>query len=328
MFRVDVNIKIGVLNIDFVVDGEIKSSWKNLTDTAKIVLPRNIKKFKGTELIQDLIAKGDEVEIKLGYDGVLKTEFVGFVTEVEVGIPLVIHCEDYMWKMKQSTISHSWKSATLDDIVYLITPNDIEYECLDFSIGAFRIDKASPAQVLEYLKSHYGMKPFFRGKKLYVGFAYPLDQYAVVKYDFQRNAKEAGKKLKYTRKSDVKLKVKGISYKADGTKLEYETGDADGAERTLSYYNCTLESLKENVHRDFDKLLYEGFRGDFKAFARPYVQHGDIASIVDDQVPDHVGAYFVDSVKIEFGPKSGIERTIELGALASVSQITSANERA
>ena len=326
MFRVDVHIKIGVVDIDFCVDGEIKSTWKDLTDTARIVLPKNIKKLKGHELIQDLIAKGDAVEIQLGYDGVMNVEFAGFVTEVEVGIPLVIHCEDYMWKLKQSTITHSWKKATLEDIVFLITPNDIEYECLDFEIGAFRIDKASPAQVLEYLKSHYGMKPFFRGKKLYVGFAYPFDNYSLVRYDFQRNVKEKGQRLKYTRKSDVKLKVKGISYLADGTKIEYETGNPEGAERTLSYYNVSKAALQENVQRDCDKLLYEGFRGDFKAFARPYVQHGDIANIKDDMVPDHVGTYFVDSVKTMFGPKHGIERTIEIGALASVTEIANANE--
>lgn len=328
MFRVDVNITIGKINLDFVVDGEIKSTWKDLTDTAKIVLPRNIKKMKSQDLISDLISKGDEVTIKLGYDGILKTEFEGFVTEVEVGIPVVIHCEDHMWKLKQSKITHSWKSASLDDIIFLITPNDVDYECLDFKIGAFRIDKATPAQVLEYLKSHYGMKPFFRNKKLYVGFAYPLDDYSIVKYDFQRNAKEKGKKLKYTKKSDVKLKVKGISYKPDGTKIEWETGDPEGAERTLSYYNITLNELKENVQRDFDKLLYDGFRGSFKGFARPFVKHGDVAYIYDDLVPDHRGAYFVDSVKTQFGSKVGIERTIELGSLATVTQIQSANERA
>lgn len=52
---------------------KIETSWKSLTDTAEITLPRNVKGFKVSELLKE----GDAVEILLGYDGNLKPEFSG-----------------------------------------------------------------------------------------------------------------------------------------------------------------------------------------------------------------------------------------------------------
>lgn len=322
MFIVNTHITIGELFFDFSMNGFINSSWKDLTDKASLKIPRNIRKFsEDDKLIQDFIKKGDKVKIELGYDGNLETEFIGYVSEIQLGIPVQIHCEDSMWILKQSKISQSWTNATLKDIIFDIIPNSMQYEVADLRVGSYYANNASPAIILEDLKKRYGMKSFFREDVLYVGFAYPTDKWKSVTYDFSKNAKEKGKHLKYTRENDVSIFVKGISINSKGDKITYEKGDKSGVQRTLHYYNIDLATLTANVERDYKKLQYEGFRGSFKAFAVPFAQHGDIAFIIDEFYPEHKGAYFIDRVKTVFGPKKGIDRQVYLGARASNTEI-------
>lgn len=328
MFVVSAHITIGNLFFDFVMDGEIDTSWKNLTDRAVLKLPRNISIFSKPDLlIQDIIKKGDIVKIELGYDGNLQTEFVGYVSTIQLGIPIVIECEDSMYLMKQQKVSQSWRDAYLVDIIKSILPAGMKYEVLDFKIGAYYAKNATAAIILDDLKTRYGLKPFFRDEVLYVGFAYPTDKWKAVKYDFSLNAKSKNKKLKHVSEGDVKFFVKGISINAAGQKTIIEVGDPSGAERTLHYYNIGEAELKANVENDYKKLQYEGFTGSFHAFAVPFAQHGDIAFIKDDFYPEHKGAYFVDRVKTSFGHGVGIDREIFLGSRASNQEIkTVSNE--
>ena len=61
------------VSISLVSSVSIESSWKMLTDTANIILPRRIRKFQGEEL-KDILRAGDPVRIELGYDGNMYTE--------------------------------------------------------------------------------------------------------------------------------------------------------------------------------------------------------------------------------------------------------------
>src|SRR3982750_1108876 len=82
---------------------ETTKSWKNLTQTAIIKL-HNISGLIGA------IKEGDVVEIYAGYDNEpLVQEFVGYVSEISPTIPVEIKCEDEMWKLRQETVSGSWK---------------------------------------------------------------------------------------------------------------------------------------------------------------------------------------------------------------------------
>lgn len=317
MFKVSTNIIIGDLTFDFVASGSINSSWKNLTDTAKIVLPKKVMvNTKGEQIaIQDIIKKGDKVQINLGYDGELNTEFMGYVSSVNTGIPTVIECEDDMWQLKQqSNIQASWKNAKLADVVAKVAPN-IYSEVLDVELGAFRINDVNAAQVLGSLRE-YGLNAYFRNGILYVGFRYPLTDYSTVNYHFQQNVVHGSNNLSYRKKEDVKIKVKATSILTTNEKIEVELGDPDGALRSLHYYNLSEKELRKTAERDLEGLKLDGLRGSFRSFALPFVQHGDVASITDEYYPDHNGDYFIDSVKTEFGYKTGIKRTIELGRKA------------
>lgn len=322
MFVVNTHITIGNLFFDFIMDGEIDTSWKNLTDRAELKLPRNISIFSKPELlIQEIIKKGDKVKIELGYDGNLQTEFIGYVSEVQIGIPIVLQCEDSTYLLKQHKVSNSWRNATLEDIIKDIVPAGMQYKVADFKIGAYYAKNATAAIVLKDLQTRYAMKPFFRDEVLYVGFAYPTDKWKAVKYDFSINAKAKNKKLKYTAAGDEKFHVKGISINSKGEKTIVEVGDPSGAERTLHYYNVDEATLRTNTENDYKKLQYEGFRGSFHAFAIPFAQHGDIAFLKDEFYPENKGAYFVDRVKTTFGFKVGIDREVFLGPRASNTEL-------
>jgi putative lipase involved disintegration of autophagic bodies len=61
MFRLTCIIEIGKFEFNFVTEIEINKSWKTLTDTCKITLPRNIE-WEDSNL-RDELKKGDIVNI-------------------------------------------------------------------------------------------------------------------------------------------------------------------------------------------------------------------------------------------------------------------------
>lgn len=289
----------------------IDSSWKNLTDKAEISLPRRFK--WADKEVKDLIQKGDQVIIKLGYDGTLVEEFSGYVTDLEAGIPVKIYCEDNMYQLKKTPVNKSYGSVKLEALLKDIVPAWVKLDVVDVDLGAFKIEKSTVAKVLEKLKESYGLYSYFRGDTLYCGKVYQDVEKLEVKYHFQRNI--VSHDLKYKKKEDLRLKVTATSYLNNGKKNEITLGDEDGEERTLSYYGISTESLKILAQQDLDKLKVDGYKGNFITFGFPPVKHGYIANLVDDEYPERAGKHYIDSVKSDFS-SSGFRRTIEPGPRA------------
>lgn len=98
----------------YVKNVEINSSYKSLTDTATIVMPKKIyTDTKSLDLSMFKNASGEEksildffkvenfIEIKLGYDDDLKTAFRGYITGVQSDVNATITCEDVMYAFKK-----------------------------------------------------------------------------------------------------------------------------------------------------------------------------------------------------------------------------------
>lgn len=311
-------ISIGDIEFDFVNDIQIKSSWKYLTDTAIIKMPKKVIVTKNgvKRSLKDVIKKGDKVIIRLGYsDGFMNTEFTGYVSSFTNSIPTVIECQDEMYNFKQkSNINKSWSSATLEDIVSHIA-GVVPYEVKEIELGAFRISNVNAAEVL-YKIREYGIYAYFRSETLHVGFRYPTNGYSIVNYDFQTNVPDKGNDLKFTSKDDIKIKLKATSILPTNEKIEIELGDPDGALRTLHYYNLSESELRSTANRDFEDLKYDGLKGSFISFGYPFVRHGDVVSLVDGYYPDNNGAYFVDEVITSVSVTGGFKRKITLGKKA------------
>ena len=93
MFALCCDIKIGSVSFKSVHDVRIKRSLYDLAATAVIKVPVTaVLKHAGEppthiETAQAVKA-GDPVEIKLGYDGSLNTEFKGYVKRLNYKVPL------------------------------------------------------------------------------------------------------------------------------------------------------------------------------------------------------------------------------------------------
>lgn len=98
----------------YVKNVDINSSYKSLTDTATIVMPKKVytdtKGFdrslftnaSGEEkTIHDFFKLEDYIEIFLGYDGDYKPAFRGYITGVQSDITATITCEDAMYAFKK-----------------------------------------------------------------------------------------------------------------------------------------------------------------------------------------------------------------------------------
>ena len=319
MLQLECEIKIGELFFDFTHYVKIKSSWKTLTDTAVLKFPRNLK-TKDDVNFKEVLTAGTPVSIKLGYKEYGITErFTGYVSDLGADTAIAeITCEDEMWNLKQTNINKSWKDGNVEDIIkYLKAQAGATwgYEILGdkVQIGQVKFENVPVSKCLQKLKDDYGMICFFRNGKLMVGKPYDPDstKRRKVLFEYGRNV-ISWKDLKFKRKEEVKLKVKIVNHKANGTKKEFIAGDKDGEERTLDFYNRKEDDLKKEAYALLEKMKYDGYRGKIIAFGEPVIQHGDTAQIRDWRYTERESEIFVDDVETTFNV-SKIRQEIELG---------------
>ncbi len=316
--NIDIRIKNEagkILFFDYAVEGEIVSSWQDLTNTAMFTLPRKVSQLN--DLLPNLIQTGNQVTIRLGYDAELVQEFTGYVTDIGGKVPVEIQCQDLMWKLKQMEVSHAWKKTNLQQVIKKIVPADIPTDVESMEVGDLRVSKLSVAAVLEKLKEMYGIVSFVRNGTLHVGTAYNEswrnDAAKKVYYHFQKNIIDND--LKFRQKKDVKVKLECISHQSNGTieKYTYPENAGDAELHTLhAGGNLKKAALKKFAQAHYNKFLYSGFRGSFTTFGEPFCDHGFIAALEDGIYPEHDGNYLIDKVLIKFGIR-GYRREITLG---------------
>lgn len=308
MMAMNCHIIIGDYEFTYCHKVEVQSSWKTIADTAVVELP-NVQ-----GLLDKKVKPGQEVIISCGYNDTLAEVFRGYVSAVSPTTPMRIECMDEMWKLRQETISNSWRSVSLKEVVQFIAPGAIA-TVPDITLNPFRLDKVTRAEALEHIKETYGLAVFFRGPELYVGLPYGIDEEPFRhKYHFQQNVASFGS-LEYRRAEDVKVKVKAISVQPDNSRVEVELGDTDGEQHTLHFYNLTEAELKKQANEKMALLKFDGYKGTFTGFGFPAMQHSGIAELEDGVYPDRGGHYFVDAVTITYGP-NGYRREISPGKKA------------
>lgn len=315
MLRVDVHIEVGNYLFDFANEIEVNQSWKDMTQTCVIKMPRKTLTKSGKK-IQDVFKSGDKVLIKLGYDDNLQKRFEGYLNTVKATIPVQLHCEDEMWILKQKSVKpYSWKEASVDDVLkYLEIQNYTTFG--DILLGPFQIDIniKSVVGVFNKIKKEYGINFFFRDKVLVVGKPYDSVSKKVHQFTIQKSIIE--NTLEYKSADDIKVKVRAISTLDSGQKIEVVVGDEDGEVHTLNYYNITSSAnLREKATQELELLKYTGYRGTIKVFGEPHVKHGDVVKLLDTEYPERNGSFFVDRVTTTLS--SGIRQNIELGKRAS-----------
>jgi len=247
--------------LDFVNDLEVSSSWKNLTDTAKFVIPKNIifktkdgnsydLSGKGKNITAGInppfILRGDRISIEAGYwfydaEGneqrpPTTTIFNGFISKVKIKIPIEIECEDNMWLLKQTTAPNKVFKGTLEAMVKeLITP--LGFSLVDHpqgittNVGVFRTQDETIGEVLDRLRKDLRIESWFRGNNLHCSsIVYFPNEIADPQQVFEFQSNIIDDSLDYSRIDDITLGANAISV----NKVELTGTNADGKSKTKS----------------------------------------------------------------------------------------------
>jgi len=289
---------------------KIESGWEMLTDTATITMARNVKYFD-REKVREVFKKGDKVIIKLGYNGNLHTEFIGYISQVSADIPIKIKCEDSMYLLKKHPVNISLKKTHLPTLIKKIVPAGWNVDVLDANFGASRFPKTTTAKVLEYIQEEYNLYSYVKDENtLVVGKIY-TDDTEVIDYDFSKNIIDD--RLEYKHADDIPIKIEGVSTLSNGDKIEVTVGDEFGEVRRLSYYNITEKvEIKRLAEIDYDRFKIDGFEGSITTIGLPIAKHGYKGNLNSNQYPDRNGIYYIKKVTKVFDDSPKYHQTLEL----------------
>lgn len=313
MFRLCAKIEIKgdrAWSFDFVNAVEITRDTEKLTTEAKIIMPKKVKWDKEDKIP---VKRGDSVKISLGYDDNLQTAFVGYVRDVGFKTPIVITCEDEMFKLKQMpTKKKAYRSVSLET---LLKDQGISYRLNimgEQALGAYRVTADTVAALLGKL-SEQGIRSFFRYENgapvLYCGVLFERDTRPAQVFKTGLNI-ISDQSLQQQKAENMRLRVKAVSLMPDNKKIKVEVGDADGEHRTLHTYNKTESELKAWAEQEIKRLKRDGLTGSFTTFGHTLVDCLDAIGIVIDGVKS--GVYQVKKNIVKYGD-DGYRQEITLG---------------
>lgn len=315
-------VQLGNVLLQNINAFEIDENILEMSNTAKITIPRNYGKLNGTPILEQFKA-GDKVTIDSGYDGDYVREFTGYIREIESDIPLIIHCDDETYPLRQTNYIKSYKDATLKQVLTDIIPSSIKFDCPDVRIGKYQIDNASAFAVLQDLMKHYGLYSRLQEGVLKVGLAYEFGEktdthiYTInAPADNLYLANVKKNDLKFKRKEDFKVRYKAIAHngKVKGkakknTVVVVGNKEKDASERTLNFAGPMTEAeLRERANAVMAKTVYDGYTGDITGFGLPRTHAGDALEIRDSLEPDRAGKYLIEKVNIGYSDSSGFSR--------------------
>ena len=322
-------IQIGELKMDFAADVVINHSLKEYTNTATLEFAKKIlvnKKDKwASRPIQDVIKAGDQVIVKLGYNGKNRTEFIGYVRNVNPKVPLQIECEDEMYMLKRLPVAPKRVSGKLQDVLDYIAPAYSKTAIiLDTDLGGpFTVgmdDSDTALKVLQRVEEVYGLKSTFILKDgasiLCVGTQYT--SYAgskAVKYILNENTIEND--MEFVRAEDLKITVTAKSLQSNGKTLTAKfKGDKDGDARKIAIPGMSQAQLEAVAKRLYEKSKVSKMDGTITTFGAPYITAGMRANIDCKDFEIKQTENYVDEVQVKFGPAHGYRRILTLGPKA------------
>lgn len=302
-------VTLGKVFLKNVSEFEISENILEMSNTAKITIPRNYKMLADKPILEQFKV-GDKMEIQCGYDANFKSEFTGYIREVESDFPLIIHCEDESYILRQTTYVKSYKAATLRQILADVIPSGVTFDCPDVNVGKYQIDKASAYTVLNDLVKNYGLYSRLNNGHLKVGLAYDfVGKSAVHEYQIHANVKK--NELKYKRKEDFKLRFKAVATNPNGKKTTVTLGSSEtnASERTLNFAGPMTEAqLTEAAKGVMAKLVYDGYSGTITGFGTPRTHAGDALRLIDKLEPERAGTYLIEKVDITYNESDGFQR--------------------
>ncbi|MBL0144936.1 MAG: hypothetical protein IPP48_03420 [Chitinophagaceae bacterium] len=230
-FTLNSNITIGQFKKVKPNEVKIQLAISNYVNTCKIKLPASAhlvceNKAEKTNTVQTAqqFKEGDKVVVQLGYNGILKTEFTGFVARINIATPVEVECEGYSYQLRKKTPApKTFKKAELKEVLkYIITGTDI---VLDADIQGCVLEKIvinghNGVEVLELIKKTLGDLVFmhFHNNVLYAGLTF-LNPQQTVKYQLGWNViKDNNLKQRQAKNDKITIVYKGK--KKDGSNVQ------------------------------------------------------------------------------------------------------------
>jgi len=311
ILMMNAHIKFEGFELYSVESVRIESSWENLTDRAYLVLPRSLH-FRSS--IEEYFSVGDKIEIHLGYDGMYRKEFSGYISKISAESPITLECEDKMYELKKININKNYTKANLRKVIEDIIPKEIKTEVADIELGGLICSRTTVAKVLQDLKEKFKIYSYFKDDVLVVGKIY-TDDNETVNYELEKNV--VSNSLQFRKKEDLELKVIAKSYSSNGKVIEASFGDKGAPETETIFYNIgSIVELKKLAQMDYEKMKIEGYSGEITTFGIPFVRHGYKSNITSMIYPERNGVYWVDAVTTEFS-SNGFRRSVKIGRRAS-----------
>ena len=289
---------------------EITRDTEKLTDECRITLPKKVK-WDGEPDIP--VRRGDMVSVSLGYDGELQAAFSGYVRDVGFKTPIVLVCEDEMFKLKQQPAQK--KAYRNVDLETLLKDQGIGCEIRVFGeqrLGQYRVTADTVASLLGKLQQQ-GIRSFFRTEDgqpvLYCGVLFERETSPSQVFATGLNIID-DQSLEQQQADTMRLRVKAVSLMPDNKKVKVEVGDADGELRVLHTYNKTESELKAWAEQEVKRLKRDGLTGSFKTFGYRLVDKLDMIGMKIDG--EKKGCYQVKKNVIKYDT-GGFRQEITLG---------------
>lgn len=295
--------------VPFVTSVEITRDTEKLTDECKITLPKRIK-WDGEAQIP--VKRGDSIKVWTGYGEDLELAFTGYVRSVGIKTPIVLTCEDEMFKLKQKPcVKKAYKTVTLETLLKDQGLDGVKVFG-EQNLGQFRVTDDTVAALLGRLQDS-GIRSFYRyedGKPvLYCGVIFERDTKPSQVFATGVNI-ISDSSLEQQLAANIRLCVKAVSIMPNNKKIKVEVGDKDGEKRTIHTYNKTESELKAWAEQEIKRLKVDGLKGSFTTFGYRLVDKLNAIGINIDG--NKMGVYQVQKNVIKYGT-GGYRQEINLG---------------
>lgn len=308
---------------DFVNKAVIK-----LPTSARIVLDGNL--LESSTNIANSFSEGALVKIDLGYNNVLKNEFVGFVSRVNFKSPLEVECEGYSYQLRKRTYKKVFKNAKLLEILkFLASGTDIVIDSKnieDVVVTKLLLQDHSGTEALTLLKKMFDniILFWFEGKVINASLfpAKPIGE--TVPYRIGWNVINADQlKKRESKNTDVEIiyqarEASGNVVTATGGRLKaFKTVAAvssktEGERKRINTSINNVATLKKMANSQHYKTTYDGYDGKITAFLVPFCLPAWSINLMDKKFKEREGKYIITGVEITYGI-NGARRILEIG---------------
>ncbi|HPX59819.1 MAG TPA: hypothetical protein PLL02_05245 [Bacteroidales bacterium] len=319
------------ITLDYCNSITVKTSTKNLTDTASVSIPRNIS--RQGKFLTDYINRGDKIELRFGYEEYgVNTMFKGYIKDIVNDFSVKIECENEMYMFKKTNVVPKvYESFDLKSFLKeYVQDIEVEYVGEAPAFGKFTVaNEMTLSEALDKIMEAFPyIKGYFQGGKFICQLA-SVASIARETIHVDPNRNIISDTLKYIKEDDVKIGVKAIHIRDDNSRLVAYSpskafaeakGNADrvvqkGYELRTQY--CTtakdMASLQEWADERAKMLTQERMDGSITMFGVPLVWKGDNVTFNDDYRKERTGKrFFVESVDYNFS-NNGFNQTVTLG---------------